>query len=166
MGAITKESLRQYKEKLEQGILEYMKMPTGERSTSGVRGMLECWSMVDAAERSLCGGSAEKLTKADAESWVAGMVNADGSTGEHWPIDQTTAAAESIGLTWDALTPWCWWAAMNMIYSDYGEIAMRYGVSTPEFFADMAKAFLFDKDGPGPKAKLALYYHDIAKSRE
>lgn len=166
MGAMTKEALRQYKEKLEQGILEYMRMPPGERSASGVRGMLECWSMVDAAEQSMCGGSASEMTKADAEAWVSHMANEDGSTGQHWLIEQTSAVAESMGITWEHLTPWCWWAAMNMMYSDYCEVAMRYGIATPEFFADMAKAFLFDKDGPGPREKLAAYYHGIVKAGE
>ena len=85
MGAMTKEALHQYKEKLEQGILEYMRMPPGERSASGVRGMLECWTMVDAAEQSMCDGSASEMTKADAEAWVSHMANEDGSTGQHCP---------------------------------------------------------------------------------
>ncbi len=166
MGAMTKEALLQYKDKLEQGILEYMRMPPSDRSASGVRGMLECWTMVDAAEQSMCGGSASEMTKADAEAWVSHMANEDGSTGQHWLIEQTSAVAESMGITWEHLTPWCWWAAMNMMYSDYCEVAMRYGIATPEFFADMAKAFLFDKDGPGPREKLAAYYHGIVKAGE
>mgnify|MGYP006878128562 CR=1 FL=1 len=163
MGAMTKEVLHQYKDKLEQGILEYMRMPIGERSSSGVRGMLECWSMIDAAEQSMCSGGGE-MTKADAEAWAAHMVNEDGTTGPHWPMEQTTALAESMGLSWDHISPWCWWVTMNMMYSDYGGVAIHYGVSTAEFFAELAQAFLFDKDGPGPKEKLAAYYHGIVKA--
>ena len=55
---------------------------------------------------------------------------------------------------------------MNMMYSDYSSVAIHYGVSTAEFFAELAQAFLFDKDGPGPKAKLAAYYHGIVKAGE
>lgn len=51
---------------------------------------------------------------------------------------------------------------MNMMYSDYCSVAAKYGVNKPEFFADMAKAFLFDKDAKGPKEKLSAYYHGIA----
>ena len=29
----------------------------------------------------------------------------------------------------------------------------------------MAKAFLFDKDGPGPEEKLSVYYHGIAEEQ-
>lgn len=55
-----------------------------------------------------------------------------------------------------------WNVAMNMMYSDYCSVAAKYGVNKPEFFADMAKAFLFDKDAKGPKEKLSAYYHGIA----
>lgn len=35
-------------------------------------------------------------------------------------------------------------------------------VGTPEFYACMAKAFLFDKDAKSPNAKMAAYYFGIA----
>lgn len=38
-----------------------------------------------------------------------------------------------------------------------------YGVNNAEFFADMARAFLFDKDAEGPGEKLAAYYHSVVK---
>lgn len=162
MGYLTKEIIASYKDKLERGIAEYMGMPAGERSANGVRGMLECWSVVDAAEQSLCGGSGD-FTRADAEAWCAKMVNEDGTTGPHWTMEQTTAVAESVGVVFDQLAPWCWWAAMCMMYSDYCGVASRYGVGTAEFYADMAKAFLFDRDAGGPRAKMAAYYHGIAE---
>lgn len=162
MGYLTKEIIAAYKDKLERGIAEYMGMPAGERSAAGVRGMLECWSVVDAAEQALCGGSGD-FTRADAEAWCAKMVNEDGTVGPHWTMDQTTAVAESVGVVFDQLAPWCWWAAMCMMYSDYCGVASRYGVGTAEFYADMAKAFLFDRDAGGPRAKMAAYYHGIAE---
>lgn len=162
MGYLTKEFITAYKDKLERGIAEYMGMPAGERSAAGVRGMLECWSVVDAAEQALCGGSGD-FTRADAEAWCAKMVNEDGTTGPHWTMEQTTAVAESVGVVFDQLAPWCWWAAMCMMYSDYCGVASRYGVGTAEFYADMAKAFLFDRDAGGPRAKMAAYYHGIAE---
>ena len=45
-----------------------------------------------------------------------------------------------------------------------GGVAEKYGVSIAEFYADMARAFLMDKDGPGAKEKLAAYYHGIVKA--
>ena len=160
MGYLTKDIIAAYKDKLERGIAEYMGMPAGERSANGVRGMLECWSVVDAAEQALCGGNGD-FTRADAEAWCAKMVNEDGTTGEI--TDDARAEAKSVGVVFDQLAPWCWWAAMCMMYSDYCGVANRYGVGTAEFYADMAKAFLYDRDAGGPRAKMAAYYHGIAE---
>ena len=52
---------------------------------------------------------------------------------------------------------------MNMMYSDYYPVAVEFGLNRPEFYASLAKAFLFDKDGPGPEQKLMAYYEHIAK---
>ena len=52
---------------------------------------------------------------------------------------------------------------MNMMYSDYYSVGVKYGVDRTEFYADLAKAFLFDKDGPAPSEKLAEYYHEVVK---
>ena len=54
---------------------------------------------------------------------------------------------------------------MNMMYSDYSGVAEKYGVSIAEFYADMARAFLMDKDGPGAKEKLGAYYHGIVNPK-
>jgi hypothetical protein len=51
-----------------------------------------------------------------------------------------------------------------MKYSDYCKVAQKYGVDRPEFYADMAKAFLKDKDFHGePEEKLYLYYKCIVE---
>lgn len=52
---------------------------------------------------------------------------------------------------------------MNMMYSDYYPVAVEFGLNRPEFYAALAKAFLLDKDGPGPEQKLMAYYEHIAK---
>ena len=82
--------------------------------------------------------------------WNAKMLNDDGTTGGHWTIAQTTAVAQSIGVKFDHISDYCWNVAMNMMYSDYCTVANKYNVGTPEFYACMAKAFLFDKDRKAP----------------
>ena len=156
------EQIKAYIPKLEYSIREYMRNPATPNAAQGIMAMVECLNMLKGAEGAICTG--RELTKADAEAWVAHMANEDGSTGAHWTMEQTNAVAESMGISWDRVKPWAWWAAINMMYSDYGEVAMHYGVSTPEFFAELAQAFLFDKDGPAPKEKLAAYYHGIVKA--
>lgn len=100
-----------------------------------------------------------KFTEDDAKAWTARMENTDGTTGPHWPMVQTTAVMVSRGYHYD---PAVWYAAMNMVYSDYFSVAKKHGVNTVEFYADMAEAFLDDKDAGGSEEKISAYYHCIA----
>lgn len=59
-----------------------------------------------------------------------------------------------------ACDPNDFWAVMNMMYSDYCQVAKRQSVDTPGFYADMAKAFLEDTDAADGKAY--LYWDCIA----
>ena len=102
------------------------------------------------------------FTEREAERWAKHMKNDDGSTGPHWTLEQATAVANSIGVHTD---PWVWFAALNMEYSDGFAVAQKYGLDRPEYYADLAKAFLFDKDGGGPETKIAGYYHGIVEPR-
>ena len=53
------------------------------------------------------------------------------------------------------------YAVLNAMYSDYSMVLKKYGMSSPEFYADMAKAWLCDKDAKAGKAK--LYFEYIVK---
>ena len=99
----------------------------------------------------------EHLSKADAESWVSRMKNSDGTVGAHWTFEQTQDVAKQRNINCD---PNDFWAAMNMMYSDYCQVAKRQSVDTPGFYADMAKAFLEDTDAADGKAY--LYWDCIA----
>ena len=103
-----------------------------------------------------------EFTREDAEKWVSHMENEDGTTGPHWSMGQTDAVSNITGVS---VKPCTWWAAMNMMYSDYYGVAAKYGLDRPEYYADLAKAFLFDEDGGGPEAKIAGYYHGIVEPR-
>ena len=99
-----------------------------------------------------------EFTREDAEKWVSHMENEDGTTGPHWTIAQTDAVANVAGVHVDKLT---FWACLNMMYSDYYSVAAKYGLDRPEFYADLAKAFLMYKDAGGAEAKMVGYYHGI-----
>lgn len=103
-------------------------------------------------------GTGENLTKAQAAAWVAEMENADGTHGGHWSMEQTEAVRKQRGIECD---PFMFYAAMNMMYSDYCKAAEKTGATSVDFYAYMAKAFLDDKDA-APN-KLARYYHCIVK---
>ena len=53
------------------------------------------------------------------------------------------------------------YAAVNMMYSDYRKVAEKFNIGSPDFYACMAKALLDDKDAK--PNKLARYYHGIAE---
>ena len=99
-----------------------------------------------------------EFTEDDAKAWTARMENEDGTTGPHWSMGQTDAVANVAGVHVDKLT---FWACLNMMYSDYYSVAAKYGLDRPEFYADLAKAFLMDKDAGGAEAKMAVYYHGV-----
>lgn len=156
------EQLKAYIPKLERSIQSYMtQTPPSPNSAQGIMAMWECLTMFKAAEAGTCG----EFTREQAEKWAQHMRNTDGSTGAHWSMEQTTSLAESLGVSRDEVSPWCWWIAVNMMYSDYYGVASHFGVATPEFFAELARAFLLDEDGPGPKPKMAAYYCGIVKGK-
>ena len=64
---------------------------------AGITAMVECLNILKSAEGTICTG--REMTRDDAEAWAAHMVNEDGTTGPHWPMEQTTALAESMGLS-------------------------------------------------------------------
>ena len=106
---------------------------------------------------------AAEFDRETAMQWAERMQNADGSTGPHWTMEQTTAVAESMGIQAPVVPRWAWGVTMNMMYSDYYPVAVEFGLNRPEFYADLAKAFLLDKDGHGPERKLMKYYEHVVK---
>lgn len=101
---------------------------------------------------------APKLDRKKAEQWVRYMKNSDGSTGEHWSYDQVYQLMKLRGVEGD---PVAVYATMNMLWSDYGKVAERHNVSTPDFWVEMTKAFLKDEDAVDDK--LWVYYDCIVK---
>lgn len=98
----------------------------------------------------------EQLTNEIATAWVDSMKNADPEhpNGAKWSKETTKSLAIKHGFN----TPESqleFWAVMNMMYSDYAETAKKHNVSTMDFYADMAKAWMRDKDGV--KHKTAAY---------
>lgn len=89
----------------------------------------------------------ERLTEEAATSWVNKLKNTDPEypVGAKWSRETLKPLAMKHGFT----TPEKqleFWVVMNMMYSDYAETAKKHGVSTMDFFADMAKAWMKDKD--------------------
>ena len=94
-----------------------------------------------------------------AKEWTANMENEDGTKGPHWNMEQIKKVMEQRNMTGDPVE---FWVAMNMMYSDYCKVAKKLGVNSVDFYAEMAKAFLEDKD-TGVPDKLTAYYENVVK---
>ena len=94
-----------------------------------------------------------------AEEWASKLQNEDGSSGPHWTMEQAKRIMAQRNISLD---PTEFWIAINLIYSDFSPVAKKHGVgSNLDFYVDMAKAFLNDKDA-GPN-KIARYYECVVK---
>ena len=99
------------------------------------------------------------LTRDEAEEWCDSMKNADGTTGPHWSYDQATQLMTQRNLT---CNPVDFWAALCMMYSDYSKVARAYSADNPNFYADLAAAFLHDEDAV--ENKIVKYWECIPES--
>lgn len=98
------------------------------------------------------------MTAQIAEEWASKMQNEDGTTGPHWSMDQVKTVMQQRGIDCDLPE---FYAALNMIYSDYVNVAKKLGISNIDFYVGMAQAFLDDKDAG--KDKLLRYYRNVVK---
>lgn len=101
-----------------------------------------------------------ELTEREAKQFTQRLKNTDGSTGAHWTMEQVEPLRISI-------CPDCtkarFYAAMNMMYSDYADVFRRIGQDRPEVYAHMTKAFLDDEDAQD--MKIERYIKHIAQAR-
>ena len=99
-----------------------------------------------------------KLTPELAKEWTAHMKNGDGTTGAHWPMEQVKQLMQQRGINAD---PAEFFAILNSVYSDYYTVAKKHNVHNIDFYIDIAKAWLDDKDAVPDKA--AAYYECVVK---
>lgn len=109
-------------------------------------------------------GKPKMFSHKDMETWKSMMKNDDGTRGVHFRGEQVKHACQQAGIDCEEFGEDIFCLAMNMMYSDYCKVAKKYGVDMPEYYADLAKAFLRDKDFDGkPEEKLYLYYKAIVE---
>lgn len=99
-----------------------------------------------------------KLDEDTAREWMAHLRNEDGTTGPHWTKEQATQLMKQKGINCDPLE---FWVTLNMMYSDYLPVAQKANANNIDFYTNMAKAFLDDKDAVN--GKLAHYYEYIVE---
>ena len=89
-----------------------------------------------------------------------GMENEDGTKGPHWTVEETTSVANQMGINLksEKHNKWDWFVAMNMIYSDfYKAVVAMTGSANTKYFAELAKAWLCDKDISEGKIRSTRY---------
>ena len=104
------------------------------------------------------GKESKELDPKTAYEWSEMLQNEDGSKGVHWTEEEVKPYMMQVRFSGNPIE---FWIMMNALYSDYCKVAKRYGVDRPEFFAEMTKSWLEDKDAVQNKA--AMYYECIVK---
>lgn len=99
-----------------------------------------------------------EFTEHMAKEWTARMKNGDGTTGAHWPMEQVKQLMQQRGINAD---PAEFFAILNSVYSDYYTVAKKHNVHNIDFYIDIAKAWIDDKDAVPDKA--AAYYEYVVK---
>lgn len=106
----------------------------------------------------------KKLTKEKAEKWVKHMRSGD-HRGEMWTMEDAKELAKKYKIE-DKQELLDFYAALNMMHSDYSDVAKEWGVDNEDFYAALACAFLYDDDGKPPSEKLAAYYKYVVPHDE
>lgn len=104
------------------------------------------------------GGGSNRSSSFNVRKWMEELENSDGSTGAKWTKEQTDEIMRRSAVKCD---PTEFYAAINMLYSDYGKVAHEFGVCHEPFFTKMAEAFLRDPDAV--KDKLKEYWEHVVK---
>lgn len=154
MKELTYKDFEDYEQRLKEEAYYYMGDVISPKSREGFESVVRCYMAMKDFEKAL------HITQdsGDLKQWVHKMENADGSYGEHWTVDQTSAYMTSRGMD---CTKEEFYAAMNMMFSDYYPVAKKHNVNTPEFYADLAAAFINDKDAS--KDKVEKYYECVVE---
>lgn len=104
------------------------------------------------------GGGSHKFDEQMAHRWMESLQREDSTEGPIWTMGQVKQAMDQRGIKED---PMRMWVAVNAMYADFCGVAKKYGVNDFEFFIDMGKAFLDDKDAKGDK--LLAYFENIVE---
>ena len=101
----------------------------------------------------------EQFSMEAAKEWTQHMQNEDGTSGPHWTLEQAKQIMAQRKINY---SPHCFWAVLNSIYSDYSTVAKKHGLGgNLEFYIDMAKSWIDDKDAVSDK--VYAYYTYIVR---
>lgn len=147
-------------------IVECLSEPMDERIASKLSAYNSAYNAVcqwsedqQPQEKEIPRSSDSGFSLEQAKEWMRKLKNEDGTSGPHWTLDQAKQVMSQRGLNYK---PSEFWAVFNSIYSDYSKVAKKHNVGNSiDFYVDMVKAFLDDKDSQPDK--VARYYKYIVK---
>lgn len=145
-------------------IVECMANPMDEQTAGKLNSYNGAYNAIcqwdeDESPKQKSSASPDQFSMEAAKEWTKNMKNEDGTSGPHWTVEQTKQIMAQRNLS---LNPAEFYAALNMIYSDFSHVAKKHGLGgSLDFYVDMAKAFLNDKDAT--PNKLFNYYNHIVK---
>lgn len=96
------------------------------------------------------------LTEQQATTWVKAMKHCDGSTGELITMEQAKEWLAKKGYTGIHLPDF--YAMINAMKSDYSGVAKMFNIMNDDFYGELAKAFIMDKDAKPYKTSLYRDY--------
>lgn len=107
-----------------------------------------------------------EMDEQTATEWVRSMRNADRNRpmGGKWTPEDVKPLAMKYGVPPHSEKFWEFFAMMNAMHSDYCEVAKGFGITSPDFYARMAKAWMDDPDAV--EGKTAMYYRYIVDHGE
>lgn len=75
---------------------------------------------------------------------VMKMENEDGTRGQHWSLEETSALASQYGISLSGkFNRYDWYVALNMVYSDYYKVLLNItGSNNVKHYVEFAKALL------------------------
>lgn len=70
------------------------------------------------------------------------MENEDGTRGQHWSLEETTALANQYGIRLDEkINKYDWYVALNMVYSDYYRVVVSMTGSNNTKYFNVSKVY-------------------------
>ena len=102
----------------------------------------------------------EHFTEDLAKEAVDGMINEDGTKGGHYSVEEVEEIVKKHEIQLGEYCIWDFFYVLNMVRSDFeGSIP-----DNEKSYVQVAKAFLFDEDGP--KGKAVKYYMAMKYSND
>lgn len=141
-----------------------------ERVSAGGRKMIRAGGtfFMQPTETTKSRSGEETLTSDEAQCWVDSMEYVDEAGREHhggkWSMTDVKPFAQKMGIPTSGEQFNEFFAMMNAMYADYMAVARKFGITSPEFYASMAKAWMNDPDAVD--GKTMLYYDSIVKKPE